>query len=148
MQWLCPAHPKVDPFVASREPSGTVHNYFNDDQMHCYEDQMLMLPDGRVALGDFEEAGSGAPVLDVGNFLAQLLWAARFGRSRDAQANEANYDAFRSVALDRFDWSERGLVLREAVCLLRVCTNAIRHPRAEWRDELEAGLAPVNETSS
>ena len=87
-------------------------------------------------------------MLDVGNFLAQLLWAARFGRSRDAQANEANYDAFRSVALDRFDWCERALVLREAVCLLRVCTNAIRHPGADWRDELEAGLAPVNETSS
>ena len=70
MQWLCPAHPKVDPFVASREPSGTVHNYFYDDQMHCYDDQMLMLPDGRVALVDFEEAGPGDSMLDVGNFLA------------------------------------------------------------------------------
>ena len=37
------------------------------------------------------------------------------------------------------------LDLREAACLFRICTNAIRHPRADWIGKLEAGLGLVNE---
>ena len=129
----------LDPFVEAWRPSGAAHNDF-------YDDQMLVLRDGRIALVDFEEAGPGDPLLDVGNFLAHLAWAARFGRKRDAPAAGEYHEAMRAAALERFRWSERDLALREAVCLFRVCTNAVRHPREDWRGQLEAGLALVNET--
>ncbi len=129
----------LDPFVESWEPSGIAHNDF-------YDDQMLVLPDGRIALVDFEEAGPGDPLLDVGNFLGHLRWASHFGRRRDAPAAGAYHADFRQAALDRFEWSERDLALREGVCLFRVCTNAIRHPRQDWRAQLRQGLSIVNET--
>ncbi len=136
---LAQAVETLDPFVESWQPSGTAHNDF-------YDDQMLRLRDGRVALVDYEEAGPGDPLLDVGNFLAHLRWAARFGRKGDAEASGAYYEAFRDAALRRFGWNEADLSLREGVCLFRVCTNAIRHPRAAWRDQLREGLALVNES--
>lgn len=129
----------LDPFVESWRPSGPAQNDF-------YDDQMLVLRDGRIALVDFEEAGPGDPLLDVGNFLAHLAWASRFGRRRDRAAAGEYYGAMRAAALERFEWSERDLALREAVCLFRVCTNAIRHPREDWQGQLQAGLALVNET--
>ena len=61
----------LDPFVRSWRPTGVAHNDF-------YDDQMLVLSDGRIALVDFEEAGPGDPMLDVGNFLAHLRWASSF----------------------------------------------------------------------
>ena len=95
---------------------------------------------------DFEEAGPGDPMLDVGNFLAHLMWRARLGRQRENDASAGFHDVFRQAALDRFRWSERELALREAVCLFRTATNIIRHPQAEWRSKLEAALSLVNET--
>ena len=129
----------LDPFVESWQPSGTAHNDF-------YDDQMLALPDGRISLVDFEEAGPGDPLLDVGNFLAHLRSASRFGPKGDAQASSEYYEAFRHGAIDRFRWSEGDLALREAVCLFRICTNAIRHPRTDWQGQLHAGLLSVNES--
>ena len=107
---------------------------------------MLVLRDGRIALVDFEEAGPGDPLLDVGNFLAHLRWASRFGRGRRRDGSGAFHQSFRHAALDRFRWTERDLALREAVCLFRICTNAIRRPQADWRGRLQAGLSLVNET--
>ncbi len=127
------------PFARSWRPTHTAHNDF-------YDDQMLSLPDGKIALVDFEEAGPGDPMLDVGNCLAHLRWAARFGRKRRAENSEEFYGIFLRAALERFQWDRRELALREAVCLFRVCTNAIRRPQEDWRDRLEAGLALVNRT--
>ena len=128
----------LDPFIESWRPSAIAHNDF-------YDDQILVLPDGGMALVDFEEAGPGDPMLDVGNFLAHLRWRARFGRDRET-GNSAEYlGEFRSAAIDRFEWSEPDLNLREAVCLFRICTNAVRHPQDDWRDKLDAGLSLVNE---
>lgn len=129
----------LDPFVESWRPAGTAHNDF-------YDDQMLALPDGRVALVDFEETGPGDPMLDVGNFLAHLRWRTHLGRRRGSDAGAAYHEEFRSAALDRFGWSERELAFRESVCLFRICTNTIRHPQPDWPRRLEAGLALVNET--
>ena len=129
----------LDPFVRSWRPSGIAHNDF-------YDDQMLVLRDGRIALVDFEEAGPGDPMLDVGNFLAHLRWASCFGRKRRRDGSGALYRVFRQAALERFRWTERQLVFREAVCLFRICTNTIRHPQGDWRSRLEAGLSLVNET--
>ena len=128
----------LDPFVKSWTPTHTAHNDF-------YDDQMLILPDGRIALVDFEETGPGDPMLDVGNFLAHLRWGAHFGREKEANAKSAYHAIFRSASLERMGWSEQELALREAVCLFRVCTNAIRHPRPDWRDRLRSGLSLVNE---
>ena len=136
---LSEASEELDPFVESWMPSGIAHNDF-------YDDQMLVLPDNRMALVDFEEVGPGDPMLDAGNFLAHLRWGARFGSQRQAGASGAYYDIFRAAALDRFRWSERDLNLREAVCLFRICTNAVRHPQQDWRQKLEDGLSLVNET--
>ena len=128
----------LGPFVRDWRPSVTAHNDF-------YDDQMLVLPDGRIAVVDFEEAGPGDPMLDVGNFLAHLRWASHFGRGGESDSRGAYHQMFRSAALDRFRWSERDLAFREAVCLFRVCTNAIRRPRDDWHERLTEGLSLVNE---
>ena len=128
----------LDHFVETWRPVCHAHNDF-------YDDQMLVLPDGRIALVDFEEVGPGDPMLDVGNFLAHLRWTSRFGRDGEALARDAYIRLFRSAALERFRWDERELALREAVCLFRIGTSAIRHIRADWRSRLQAGLSLVNE---
>ena len=129
----------LDPFVESWRPSTLAHNDF-------YDDQILVLPDGGMALVDFEEAGPGDPMLDVGNFVAHLRWSARFGRAGEADATASYLEQFRSAAIERFGWNERDLNLREAVCLFRICTNAVRHPRDDWRGKLESGLSLVSES--
>ena len=136
---LATATRTLDPFVKTWRPSALAHNDF-------YDDQMLALPDGRMALVDFEEAGPGDPMLDVANFLAHLRWRVRLGRQRNRDASAAYHDMFRRAALDRFRWAEGDLALREGVCLFRICTNTIRHPQADWRSKLEDGLLLVNET--
>ena len=128
----------LDPFVKSWQPSGVAHNDF-------YDDQLIRIPDGRLALVDFEEAGLGDPLLDVGNFLAHMRWSAHFGRETEAQASGAYHRLMRSAALARFGWEERALNLREAVCIFRVCTNPIRHLAPDWPRRLEVGLSLVNE---
>ena len=129
----------LDPFVRSWSPTGIAHNDF-------YDDQMLVLPDGRIALVDFEEAGPADPMLDVGNFLAHLRWASCFGREGRRDGSGTYYEQFRYAALERFRWADRDLAFREAVCLFRICTNTIRRPQEDWHDRLEAGLSLVNET--
>ena len=128
----------LDPFVKAWRPHCIAHNDF-------YDDQMLGLPDGRVALVDFEEVGPGEPMLDVGNLLAHLRWASRFGHGGEATASGGYHSLFQQAALERFGWSERELVLREAVSLFRIGTNPIRRLREGWLCDLEAGLALVNE---
>ncbi len=131
----------LDPFVRQWRPTVVAQNDF-------YDDQMLVLPDGRVALVDFEEAGPGDPMLDAGNFLAHLRWASCFGSDRRKDASSAYYNIFKQAALARFSWSATDLALREAVCLFRTCTNVVRHPQQDWRTRLETGLALVNQALS
>jgi len=127
------------PFVESWHPTTIAHNDF-------YDDQMIVQPDGRVALVDLEEVGPGDPMLDIGNMLAHLRWADRFGARRKNDASGAYYREFRQAALDRFGWDERELALREAVCLFRVATNTVRRPKPDWQANTIAGLNLVNET--
>ena len=129
----------LDPFVRSWRPTGIAHNDF-------YDDQVLVLRDGSVALVDFEEAGPGDPLLDVGNFLAHLRWASSFGRKGRGAGSGNYFKQFRDAALDRFRWADRDLAFREAVCLFRICTNTIRRPQGDWHSRLETGLSLVNET--
>ena len=83
-------------------------------------------------------------MLEVGNFLAHRRWAAHFGREKEANAKSAYHAILRGSSLECMGWSEQELALREAVCLFRVFTNAIRHPRPDWRDRLGNGLSLVN----
>ena len=131
----------LDPFSRWWKPVGTAHNDF-------YDDQLLLLPDDRMALVDFEEAGPGDPMLDVGNFLAHLHWASRFGSQRRAGRRAEYHGIFRDAALLRFGWSERDLAMREAICLFRLCTSPIRRPQQDWLEKLEDGLSLVNGTIS
>ncbi len=116
---------RLDPFVRSWQPSTVAHN-------DLYDDQLLVLPDGRVAVVDFEETGPGDPMLDIGNFLAHLKWTSCIGGSRKRDVSGAYYDQLRTAALDRFRWSEYDLNLREAVCLFRITTNTVRRPSQDW----------------
>ena len=127
---------RLDPFVRSWQPSCMAHNDF-------YDDQMIQLRDGRIALVDFEEIAPGDPMLDIGNFLAHLRWSARFSRAPRADNCRQYHDMLRAAALARFNWRADSLALREAVCLFRVCTNAIRHPKADWKAKLNSGLLLV-----
>lgn len=116
---------RLDPFVRSWQPSTVAHN-------DLYDDQILALPDGRVAVVDFEETGPGDPMLDIGNFLAHLKWTSCIGGSRKRDASGAYYGRLRSAALDRFNWNEYDLNQREAVCLFRITTNTVRRPVPDW----------------
>jgi len=128
----------LDSFIASWRPSGMAHNDF-------YDDQLLVLPDGRIALVDLEDIAPGDPLLDVGNFLAHLRWSAASSR-RDRADNCRTFHAdLRGAALDRFGWDGHSLSLREAACLFRICTNVIRHPKQDWQSKLEAGLLLVHD---
>ncbi len=125
---------RLEQFVENWRPTCLAHNDF-------YDDQLIAAPDGRLALVDFEDAGLGDPMLDVGNFLAHLRWSSRFGRGTAAASSGAFHSCLRRAALQRFRWPERCLDLRESVCLFRTCTNTIRRPRADWRQRLAAGLS-------
>lgn len=129
----------LGPFVKSWKPSRMAHNDF-------YDDQLLLVEDGRIALVDLEDIAPGDPMLDVGNFLAHLRWATQSENKDRADNCELFQHALRGAALERFRWDSRDLALREAVCLFRICTNVIRHPGRDWQDKLKAGLALVNET--
>jgi len=126
----------LDRFIDSWRPTGIAHNDF-------YDDQMVVLPDGKICLVDVEGAGPGEPMLDVGNFLAHQNWAFRVSERGDGFGHY--HDDFRQEGLRRFRWDEADLDLREAVCLFRICTNAVRHPRQDWRDRLTAGLSLVSQ---
>ncbi len=128
----------LDSFVTSWQPSCLSHNDF-------YDDQMLALPDGRIALVDFEEAGPGDPMLDIGNFLAHLRWAASTRLGDEACSINAYHNRFLYASLDRFHWTETELALREAVCLFRICTSVVRRPQRDWEARLKVGLDTVNQ---
>ena len=85
----------LEPFVESWRPSAIAHNDF-------YDDQILALPDGAMALVDFEEAGPGDPILDVGNFLAHLRWHSRLGRNRETGGTGGYLERFRAEAMDQY----------------------------------------------
>ena len=121
---------QLEPFAAGWTPVGVAHNDF-------YDDQLILLPSGRLALADFEECGVGDPMLDVGNWLAHLRWSSFFGRS---EAAAAYGEELRAIALRRFGWAERELRLREAYALLLLCTNPVRSLRPDWAELTEAGL--------
>lgn len=128
----------LDPFIDAWEPTGIAHNDF-------YDDQLIVTPDGRMALVDFEEAGPGDPLLDVGNFLAHLRWRSGVGSVPHVSTAAEYHQLFRDAALKRFRWNGKDLDMREAVCLFRLCTNMVRQPKEDWAERLRDGLDLVKE---
>ena len=122
----------LGPFSDAWRPSSLTHNDFHDDQV-------LLTPDGHFALVDFEEAGQGDPLLDVGNMLAHLRWMARFGNA--PEACDAYRRQFRAAALSRFGWESQALDLREAFVLFRLSSGPIRQLRPNWVKRVKTGLA-------
>ncbi len=139
LELLADTTSELRPFVDSWQPTAIAHNDF-------YDDQMVMMADGRVALVDIDDAGPGDPQLDVGNFLAHLRWASAFDNNQQADTRGAYHDRFKQAALDRFGWSPDELVLREAVCVFRVCTNTIRRLKPNWHENTLKGLDLVSDT--
>ena len=121
----------LGPFAHEWRPSTLAHNDF-------YDDQVLVTPEGYLALADFEEIGPGDPLLDVGNMLAHLSWMARFGISPGACYSYRR--RVRSAAIDRFGWDTRDLALREAFAIFRLSANPLRRLRRNWPLEVETGL--------
>jgi aminoglycoside phosphotransferase (APT) family kinase protein len=100
-----------------------VHGDFYDDQ--------VLVSDGGVVLLDFDAAGLGNPLLDVGNFLAHLT--ARYGdRFRDLFLEA--YAALRPEAAE-------DVVLFEAAALLRIGITPFRWLQPNWPREVERRVA-------
>ena len=118
------------PLADTWQPSGVAHNDF-------YDDQLILLPSGELGLVDFEECGLGDQMVDVANMLAHLRWSGHFLKSDAARLYR---EQFRAASLARFGWDARDLDLREAYCLLRLCTNPVRGLRSDWRDVTEDAL--------
>ncbi len=68
----------------------------------------------------------------------------RFGIAREACA--AYRLRFRAAALERFDWDEHELALREAFALFRLASNPVRHVGRHWPQEVNTGLGLAAET--
>ena len=126
----------LGPFSESWEPSTLAHNDF-------YDDQVLITPQGQLALADYEEMGPGDPLLDVGNLLAHLRWMARFGIS--TEQCDSYRRGVRVAALDRFGWDSSELDMREAYAIFRLSGNPFRQLRSNWHQATETGLTMVAE---
>jgi hypothetical protein len=126
----------LGPFSREWCPTVQAHNDF-------YDDQIIVSPDGELALVDFEEIGPGDPMLDVGCMLAHLRWISRFGNGAEAYA--AYHKSFQVAALDRFGWNPQDLDLREAFTIFRLCPGPLRQLRRDWARRLEGGLALASE---
>jgi aminoglycoside phosphotransferase (APT) family kinase protein len=105
----------------SESPGGNmpVHGDFYDDQ--------VLVSDAGVVLLDFDAAGRGNPLLDVGNFLAHL--AARRGE----RSRRLFLDAYTAA---RGELTE-DVALFEAAALLRIGITPFRWLLPDWPREVE-----------
>ena len=126
----------LGPFAHAWQPSAIAHNDF-------YDDQVLVTPEGKLALVDFEEIGPGDPLLDVANMMAHLRWMTRFGNA--SEAFNAYRQDLRSAALDHFGCDRGALDLREAYAIFRLSAGPIRQLRRDWAKRISAGLALASE---
>jgi hypothetical protein len=127
----------LGPFAKEWQPSAVAHNDF-------YDDQLLVTPEGELALVDFEEIGPGDPLLDVANMLAHLRWMERFGNAPE-QCN-AYRIRFRSAALAHLGCTEQALRLREAYALFRLSAGPFRQLQRNWSKRIHEALELVSVT--
>ena len=123
---------RVLAFAGSWRPSGPAHNDFHDGQL-------IIQPNGRIGVVDFDEAGSGDALVDVANLLAHLRWMAAFGPGK--AANEEYRQRLRVAARNHFGADADGLAIREAFALLRLAGNPLRQAKDDYATRVRDGLA-------
>jgi hypothetical protein len=119
-------------FARSWQPSGPAHNDFHDGQL-------IIQPNGRIGVVDFDEAGPGDALIDVANLLAHLRWMAAFGPGK--AANEEYRRRLRVAARDHFGPDADGLAIREAFALVRLASNPLRQARDDYATRVRDGLS-------
>ena len=129
----------LKPFAEAWRPSAIAHNDFHDDQL-------ILTPEGRLGLVDFDEVGPGDPLLDVANLLAHLRWMAHFGNAPEER--KAFHRRVQDAALVRFGWDPQSLNLREGFVLFRLSAGPIRQLRSDWASRVESGLALAYDVAS
>jgi aminoglycoside phosphotransferase (APT) family kinase protein len=100
-----------------------VHGDFYDDQ--------VLVSDAGVVLLDFDAAGLGNPLLDVGNFLAHLT----------AERGERFRDVFLDAYVGARPEAAEDVALFEAAALLRIGITPFRWLRPDWPQEVERRVA-------
>jgi aminoglycoside phosphotransferase (APT) family kinase protein len=105
---------------AARAP---VHGDFYDDQ--------VLVSDSEVSLLDFDAAGQGNPLLDVGNFLAHLT----------AERGERFRGVFLGAYAEVRPEAAEDVALFEAAALLRIGITPFRWLRPDWPQEVERRVA-------
>ena len=136
LERMQPVAKVIGAFADSWRPTASAHNDF-------YDDQLLLTPEGLLALVDFEEAGPGDPMFDVGNMLAHLRWMAGFGM--DSEACDDYRQRVRAAALARFDWKTDDLNLREAFAIFRMSSNPLRQAVRGWQSSVAKALGMAGE---
>jgi aminoglycoside phosphotransferase (APT) family kinase protein len=106
--------------LSARAP---VHGDFYDDQ--------VLVSDAGIALLDFDAAGLGTPLLDVGNFLANVT------ADRGERPHEPFLDAYAAVRPEAL----QDLPLFEAAALLRIGIKPFRWLWSDWPQEVERRVA-------
>jgi aminoglycoside phosphotransferase (APT) family kinase protein len=102
---------------------GPVHGDFYDDQ--------VLVSDSGVVLLDFDAAGRGNPLLDVGNFLAHLRVR------RGVRSHRIFLDAYAAVRPE----AAENVPLFEAAALLRIGITPFRWLHPDWPQEVERRVA-------
>ncbi len=100
-----------------------VHGDFYDDQ--------VLVSDAGIALLDFDAAGLGNPLLDVGNFLANVT------ADRGERPHELFLDAYAALRPKAL----QNLPLFEAAALLRIGIKPFRWLWSDWPQEVERRVA-------
>lgn len=112
---------------AKYRPRG-IHGDFSSDQV-------LLLADGQIAFIDFDAAGCGDPMADLGSFLAQLeqmVCSGQLSRESVQQVSRGLISGYQSQAAVRF--SEQRLRVHTAARLMRLVVGPFRAHQPQWID--------------
>ncbi len=109
-------------------------------------DQVLLLADGQVAFVDFDAAGGGDPMADLGSFLAQLeqmVCSGRLSQQAAHQVRSGLISGYQREAATRFD--EQRLRLHTAARLMRLVVGPFRAHHPNWIDQAVSSLQRAQE---
>ena len=107
-----------------------------------YSKQVLLIPDGRVTILDLDEAASGEPETDVGNFLAHLRWSAEAARLKPDLAVEVERQFLCALERTAPGTLDRGrITIHIAAGLFKLCARPFRDRCADWPVQIDRLLA-------
>lgn len=111
--------------------SHAVHGDFTPDQ--------VLLSDDKVAILDFDRAGYGDPLLDLGSFAASLLVRQGEGELASDRVEECMRHLVRGLC-GQAGPDERDLRLFTTCALVRLLPEPFRYRAKNWPEEIEALL--------